>query len=50
MSSTRRGRRRVACPKIGALMRYGERVVRVVAEARDHRVTRRRQAGFPQRG
>lgn len=38
MSGARRGRRRAACPKIGTLMRYGERVVRVVAEARGQRV------------
>jgi hypothetical protein len=34
-----RGRRRAAgCPPIGALMRYGERTVRVVAEASGQRV------------
>jgi len=38
MSGTGRGRRKVVCPKIGALMRYEERVVRVVAEARGQRV------------
>jgi hypothetical protein len=38
MSGTGRGRRKAVCPKIGALMRYEERVVRVVAEARGQRV------------
>lgn len=38
MSRTGRGRRKVVCPEIGALMRYEERVVRVVAEARGQRV------------
>ena len=34
-----RGRRKApACPPIGALMRYGERTVRVVAEASGQRV------------
>jgi len=34
MSRTGRSRRKAACPKIGVLMRYEARVVRVVAEAR----------------
>jgi hypothetical protein len=38
MSRAGRGRRRDVCPEIGALMRYEERVVRVVAEARGQRV------------
>ncbi|MBB5405964.1 hypothetical protein QF000_000761 [Paraburkholderia atlantica] len=38
MSRTGRGRRKDVCPDIGVLMRYGERVVRVVAEARGQRV------------
>ncbi|MEQ0777429.1 hypothetical protein ABLT15_34460 [Paraburkholderia tropica] len=38
MRRTERGKRKSVCPKIGALMRYGERVVRVVAEARGQRV------------
>ncbi|CAB3770878.1 hypothetical protein [Paraburkholderia humisilvae] len=38
MSRTGRGRRKAVCPEIGVLMRYGERVVRVVAEARGQRV------------
>ena len=38
MSHAGRGRRKPACPEIGALMRYGERVVRVMAEARGQRV------------
>jgi hypothetical protein len=34
-----RSRRRApACPPIGALMRYGERIVRVIAEASGQRV------------
>ena len=39
-NSTRpRGRRKApGCPPIGALMRYGERTVRVVAEASGQRV------------
>ncbi|KAA0998038.1 hypothetical protein FVF58_36530 [Paraburkholderia panacisoli] len=36
---TRRTRRQApACPPIGALMRYGERTVRVIAEASGQRV------------
>ncbi|MBY4791626.1 hypothetical protein [Burkholderia multivorans] len=38
MKTGQRPRRRSACPEIGALMRYGVRVVRVVAEARGQRV------------
>ncbi|MGS0897598.1 hypothetical protein ACVBGC_34640 [Burkholderia stagnalis] len=38
MSRAGRGRQKTACPEIGALMRYDERVVRVVAEARGQRV------------
>ncbi|CAB3772229.1 MULTISPECIES: hypothetical protein [Burkholderia] len=38
MSRAGRGRQKAACPEIGALMRYDERVVRVVAEARGQRV------------
>lgn len=34
----RRGRSRLACPDIGALMRYRDRIVRVLAEARGQRV------------
>ncbi|CAB3774944.1 hypothetical protein LMG29542_08326 [Paraburkholderia humisilvae] len=34
MSRTGRGRRKAVCPEIGVLMRYGERVVRVLSEAR----------------
>ena len=34
----RAGRKALACPPIGALMRYGERIVRVVAEASGQRV------------
>ena len=34
----RRRRRAPACPPIGALMRYGERTVRVIAEASGQRV------------
>jgi hypothetical protein len=34
----RRRRARPACPDIGALMRYRDRVVRVIAEARGQRV------------
>ncbi|BDC46062.1 hypothetical protein [Paraburkholderia terrae] len=37
--NTRRiGRKVAACPPIGALMRYGERIVRVIAEASGQRV------------
>jgi hypothetical protein len=38
MNRTRRRQRKAVCPKINTLMRYGERVVRVVAEARGQRV------------
>jgi hypothetical protein len=38
MNRTGRGRRKDVCPEIGVLMRYEERVVRVVAEARGQRV------------
>ncbi len=38
MTRTGRGRRKTVCPEIGVLMRYEERVVRVVAEARGQRV------------
>ena len=38
MRRTGPGRRKAACPEIGVLMRYEERVVRVVAEARGQRV------------
>ncbi|MEM5373273.1 hypothetical protein V4C53_46055 [Paraburkholderia azotifigens] len=38
MSDTRQRRRRAICPEIGALMRYGERTVRVIAEASGQRV------------
>jgi hypothetical protein len=34
----RKGRKAPACPPIGALMRYGERIVQVVAEASGQRV------------
>jgi hypothetical protein len=34
----RKGRQALACPPIGALRRYGERIVRVVAEASGQRV------------
>jgi hypothetical protein len=34
----RRGRKAQVCPPIGSLMRYGERIVRVVAEASGQRV------------
>jgi len=34
----RAGRKTPACPPIGVLMRYGERIVRVVAEASGQRV------------
>ncbi|MPW18008.1 hypothetical protein GCT13_13930 [Paraburkholderia sp. CNPSo 3157] len=34
----RRRRKTPACPPIGALMRYGERTVRVIAEASGQRV------------
>jgi hypothetical protein len=37
MSRTGCGRRKAVCPEIGVLMRYEERVVRVVAEARGQR-------------
>ncbi|MCX5544732.1 hypothetical protein M3A49_35630 [Paraburkholderia sp. CNPSo 3076] len=37
MSRTGRSRRKAACPKIGVLVRYEGRVVRVVAEARGQR-------------
>ncbi|MGF6782043.1 hypothetical protein [Paraburkholderia sp. GAS334] len=37
MKKLRRRRRSPASPPIGALMRYGERIVRVVAEARGQR-------------
>jgi hypothetical protein len=36
--SGRAGRKAPACPAIGALMRYGERIVRVIAEASGQRV------------
>ncbi|WP_180736369.1 hypothetical protein [Paraburkholderia sp. PGU19] len=36
--SGRAGRKASACPPIGALMRYGERIVRVIAEASGQRV------------
>ncbi|MFP3646176.1 hypothetical protein [Paraburkholderia sp. SIMBA_054] len=36
--SGRAGRKAPACPPIGALMRYGERIVRVIAEASGQRV------------
>ncbi|WP_279634516.1 hypothetical protein [Paraburkholderia steynii] len=32
-NARRIGRKVPACPPIGALMRYGERIVRVIAEA-----------------
>jgi len=35
---SRRGRAAVKCPDIGALMRYRDRIVRVLAEARGRRV------------
>lgn len=38
MSAVNRQWHRPVCPEIGALMRYGVRVVRVVAEARGQRV------------
>ncbi|MBB5409180.1 hypothetical protein HDG34_003121 [Paraburkholderia sp. HC6.4b] len=38
MNKPRRRQRKAVCPKINALMRYGDRVVRVVAEARGQRV------------
>ncbi|HDR8948704.1 TPA: hypothetical protein ACU967_005974 [Burkholderia contaminans] len=38
MKLIKRQRRQSVCPEIGALMRYGQRVVRVVAEARGERV------------
>ena len=34
----RAGRKTPACPPIGVLMRYGERIVRVIAEAGGQRV------------
>jgi hypothetical protein len=34
----RTGRKTPVCPPIGALMRYGERTVRVIAEASGQRV------------
>jgi len=34
----RAGRKAPTCPPIGALMRYGERIVRVIAEASGQRV------------
>lgn len=34
----RTGRKAPVCPPIGALMRYGERVVRLIAEASGQRV------------
>lgn len=34
----RKGRKAPACPPIGTLMRYGERIVRVIAEAGGQRV------------
>jgi hypothetical protein len=37
-SALRRRQARVACPDIGALMRYRDRIVRVLAEARGQRV------------
>ena len=37
-SRQRKGRKAPACPAIGALMRYGERTVRVIAEAGGQRV------------
>lgn len=37
-NARRIGRRVPACPPIGALMRYGERTVRVIAEASGQRV------------
>ncbi|CAB3774186.1 hypothetical protein [Paraburkholderia humisilvae] len=33
-----RGRKTQVCPPIGSLMRYGERIVRVIAEASGQRV------------
>ncbi|REE07338.1 hypothetical protein B0G71_7830 [Paraburkholderia sp. BL27I4N3] len=36
--SGRAGGKAPACPPIGALMRYGERIVRVIAEASGQRV------------
>lgn len=38
MSAVKRQRHRPVCPEIGALMRYGVRVVRVVAESSGQRV------------
>jgi hypothetical protein len=37
MNKTSRKRKRVACPPIGSLMRYRDRIVRVVAEASGQR-------------
>lgn len=37
-NARRIGRKVPACPPIGALMRYGERIVRVIAEASGRRV------------
>jgi hypothetical protein len=37
-NARRIGRKVPACPPIGALMRYGERTVRVIAEASGQRV------------
>jgi hypothetical protein len=37
MDPTARKRRKADCPPIGALMRYGDRTVRVVAEASGQR-------------
>lgn len=37
MLKTNRRRKRLVCPPIGALMRYGDRMVRVVAEASGQR-------------
>jgi hypothetical protein len=36
--TARTSRKAPACPPIGALMRYGERIVRVIAEASGQRV------------
>jgi len=38
VGALRLARKRIACPDIGALMRYRDRVVRVLAEARGQRV------------
>jgi hypothetical protein len=37
-SKGRKGRKTAPCPPIGALMRYGERIVRVLAKASGQRV------------